>query len=99
MPTQVNWRFRQVCNAMFYDGLPSKFAGPPLGFHVGHRAGLIQAVDAIGGDRGVDVPADRGREPRGQAAWIVDFLLLTAQKVPTVAEGLGIGKLLQSAQR
>jgi hypothetical protein len=59
MPTQVNWRFRQLCNAMFYDGLPSKFvcagAGPPLGFHVGHRAGLIQAVDAIGGDRGVDV--------------------------------------------
>ena len=58
MPTQVNWRFRQLCNAMFYDGLPSKFvcagAGPPLGFHVGHRAGLIQAVDAIGGDRGVD---------------------------------------------
>jgi hypothetical protein len=46
MPTQVNWRFRQLCNAMFYDGLPSKFvcagAGPPLGFHVGHRAGLIQ---------------------------------------------------------
>ena len=34
MPTQVNWRFRQLCNAMFYDGLPSKFvcadAGPPL---------------------------------------------------------------------
>jgi hypothetical protein len=59
MPTQVNWRFRQLCNAMFYDGLPSKFvcagAGPPLGSHVGHRAGLIQAVDAIGGDRGVDV--------------------------------------------
>ena len=46
MPTQVNWRFRQPCNAMFYDGLPSKFvcagAGPPLGFHGGHRAGLIQ---------------------------------------------------------
>ena len=44
---------------MFYDGLPSKFvcagAGPPLGFHVGHRARLVQAVDAIGGDRGVDV--------------------------------------------
>ena len=59
MPTQLNWRFRQLCNAMFYDGLPSKFvcagAGPPLGFHVGHRAGLIQVVDAIGGDRGVDV--------------------------------------------
>jgi hypothetical protein len=55
MPTQVNWRFRQLCNAMFYDGLPSKFAGagagPPLGFHVGHRAGLIQAVDAAR-DRG-----------------------------------------------
>jgi hypothetical protein len=55
MPTQVNWRFRQLCNAMFYDGFPSKFvcagAGPPLGFHVGHRAGLIQAVDAAR-DRG-----------------------------------------------
>jgi hypothetical protein len=25
MPTHVNWRFRQLCNAMFYDGLPSKF--------------------------------------------------------------------------
>ena len=27
----------------------------------------------------------------GVTAGIVDFLLLTAQKVPTVAEGLGIG--------
>ena len=48
LPPAVQW-------AMFYDGLPSKFvcagAGPPLGFHVGHRAGLIQAVDAAR-DRG-----------------------------------------------
>ena len=98
---------------MFYDGLPSKFvcagAGPPLGFHVGHRAGLIQVVDAIGGDRGVNVQGVLGVQgfmvtPHGSGmigqliegvnhwvAWIVDFLLLTAQKVPTVAEGLGIG--------
>jgi hypothetical protein len=25
MPTQVNWRFCQLCKAMLYDGLPSKF--------------------------------------------------------------------------
>ena len=37
--------------------------------------GINPGVDArLGHDR----PADRGREPRGQAAWIVDFLLLTA---------------------
>ena len=50
-------------------------------------AGLHRHAARLGHDR----PADRGREPRGQAAWIVDFLLLTAQTVPTVAEELGIG--------
>jgi hypothetical protein len=57
MPTQVNWRFRQLCNAMFYDRLPSKFvcagAGPPLGFHVGHRC-CIAATNGVGADRVID---------------------------------------------
>ena len=38
MPTQVNWRFRQLCNAMFYDGLPSKFVCAGRQGPVGHKS-------------------------------------------------------------
>jgi hypothetical protein len=57
MPTRVNWRFRQPCNAMFYDGLPSKFRlrRRRSATRLPRRAprGINPGVDAIGGDRGV----------------------------------------------
>jgi len=63
MPTQLDWRFCQRCNAMFYDGLPGKFfcagAPMPLPGHDGHEAqGYV-----------FDLPYDQQETPNIQTGW------------------------------
>jgi hypothetical protein len=65
MPTQVEWRFCQKCNAMFYNGLPQKFVctgnrtTTALVGHGGHEAqGFV-----------FDLPYDQPETPNVQTGW------------------------------